>query len=102
MKLLHNPRIVLGNLTTLIPWTLSVVALAALAGCSTPDDSVDSSDDSLKKGGAKQGETCASGVFGTPNIACAKGLVCEYPNDSTAPAGPSGSSSASTGTCQAK
>jgi hypothetical protein len=50
--------------------------------------------------GRKLCETCDSGVFGTPDIACADGLVCKYPNGGTAPSGPSGSSSASTGTCR--
>lgn len=51
---------------------------------------------------AKAGETCGSGVFGTPSIACADGLVCTYAGGTTAPSGPSGSSSAKTGTCRAK
>lgn len=52
-----------------------------------------------KPAGAPEGATCGDGFFGTPNVACADGLVCAYP-DSTAPTGPDGSSSAATGTCQ--
>lgn len=50
--------------------------------------------------GAREGELCANGVFGTPNIPCAEGLECAFPNGSSAPSGPDGSSSASTGICQ--
>ncbi len=49
---------------------------------------------------AKEGETCANGVFGTPNIACGSGLECVYPASGTAPTGPAGSSSARTGACE--
>lgn len=53
-----------------------------------------------KRKAASLGQTCGNGVFGTPNIPCAEGLECKFPNDSTAPRGPAGSSSAATGTCQ--
>jgi hypothetical protein len=52
------------------------------------------------KPGAKEGETCGTGFFGTPKIDCDDGLVCKYP-DSTAPTGPAGSSSALPGKCAA-
>jgi hypothetical protein len=48
---------------------------------------------------ASLGETCGNGVFGSPNISCAKGLVCEFPKAGTAPTGPAGSSSAVAGKC---
>lgn len=49
--------------------------------------------------GAKKGAICANGAFGTPNIPCKQGLICKYPNDSSAPQGPDGGSSAGTGHC---
>jgi hypothetical protein len=51
-----------------------------------------------KPKGAAEGETCSNGVFGTPVIDCASGLVCDF-GKGTAPSGPAGSSSASTGVC---
>lgn len=50
---------------------------------------------------AALGETCGNGVFGAPKIACASGLSCVYPAGGTAPKGPTGSSSALAGKCQA-
>jgi hypothetical protein len=50
--------------------------------------------------GAKVGETCGDGTFGTPSIKCAGDLVCKFPPEGTAPTGPAGSSSAIPGTCQ--
>ena len=41
---------------------------------------------------------CSDGVFGTPVRPCAAGFICH--RDSTAPAGPSGSSSATMGVCR--
>jgi len=76
---------------------------AFVGGCA--DDSSSSSDtggseeDIRASGGAREGQTCGDGVFGTPRISCATGLVCKYPESGTAPAGPAGSSSALPGKC---
>ncbi len=48
--------------------------------------------------GAAEGELCANGVFGTPKIDCATGLVCKFANG-TAPAEPPVASSGRTGIC---
>ena len=48
--------------------------------------------------GAGEGEQCGNGVFGTPKIDCATGLVCKFAKG-TAAAGPLGASSGNTGTC---
>ena len=88
-----RPLLVFGFFAT------SVAALF-VSGCSDDGDQTASAEDDVRtRRAAQEGELCANGVFGTPNIQCAAGLECKYPNNSTAPTGPSGSSSASTGTC---
>jgi hypothetical protein len=79
---------------------LTTAAASFLGGCSAGDPSTSSSEDEVvAQEGSGEGEVCANGVFGTPQIDCAAGLVCTYPNG-TAPQGPDGSSSAATGTCE--
>jgi hypothetical protein len=78
---------------------LAAATSSLLVGCAADDGSSATSDDEVRSRRlALEGDTCGSGNFGTPKIACAHGLVCRYPA-STAPSGPSGSSSALAGKC---
>jgi hypothetical protein len=79
---------------------MTIAATASLAGCAAEEDpsAAGAEDDIRSRAAGKEGETCGNGTFGTPKIACGTGLACEYP-PSTAPTGPSGSSSALAGKC---
>jgi hypothetical protein len=78
-----------------------VSLLVVLSGCALTPDAVDtaSTDSNIRAAKAGLGKTCGNGVFGTPKIDCAKGLVCDFGTNGTAPRGPAGSSSGSTGIC---
>ena len=81
---------------------LSFVTIVAscLFGCSAEDSSSQTNDQQMVTGGAAKGQACGEGLFGTPKISCAEGLVCKYGPNGTSPQGPDGSSSASMGTCE--
>jgi hypothetical protein len=93
------------NTTTYLGF-LGAALLVSLTGCDGSEAEGPGKDTSnVEEGeaddeGGEVGDDCSDGAFGAPEMPCAEGLTCVFESESSAPEGPDGSSSATTGTCQ--